>query len=277
AGSTIGCAMELFEKGLISEAEAGMSLNFGDGDALVKMVELTGKREGLGDMLAEGSQRAAEKIGGEALQFSVSAKGQEYPMHEPRFKRGLAIGYAVSPTGADHCHSLHDTGLVNSDEEGFTLNRGLLGMGVLEPMPLESLGIDKVRAFSYNTIRSVVSNCICICAFLPYSTSEKLRLINAATGWNMGEFELVKVGERALNLARVFNMRAGFSPDDDVLAPRSYTSTTDGPLQDTFIDPDALVEAVHNYYAVMGWDPVTGVPTTGKLMELDVSWAVDYL
>ena len=77
-------------------------------------------------------------------------------MHEPRVKRGLAIGYAVSPTGADHCHSLHDTGLVNADEEGFTINGGLRSMGMLTPIPLESLGMDKVRAFAYNTIRSVI-------------------------------------------------------------------------------------------------------------------------
>ena len=150
-------------------------------------------------------------------------------------------------------------------------------MGVLEPMPLESLGMDKVRATAYNSIRSVVNNCICICMFLPFSMQEKVDLIKAATGWNIGEFELVKVGERALNLARVFNVRAGFGPEDDVLAPRSNTPTADGPLSETFIDPDDHRKAINNFYGVMGWDMETGVPTIGKLMELDVSWAADFL
>jgi aldehyde:ferredoxin oxidoreductase len=277
-GVTIAFAMECFENELLSiEDTGGIELRFGNGEALVKMVDMIGRREGLGDLLAEGTKRAAEKIGGESLQFAVVAKGQEYPMHEPRFKRGLAIGYAVSPTGADHCHSLHDTGLVNADEEGFTLNGGLRAMGILEPMLLESLDLDKVRATAYNSIRSIVGNCICICMFLPYSMADKLKLINAATGWNMGEFELVKVGERALNLARVFNVRAGFGPEDDTLAPRSFTPTLDGPLSETFIDPDKHKTAIHNFYAVMGWDPATGIPTVGKLAELGVSWAVDYL
>jgi aldehyde:ferredoxin oxidoreductase len=113
--------------------------------------------------------------------------------------------------------------------------------------------------------------------FLPYTTAEKVDMLNAATGWNVGEFELVKVGERALNLARVFNIRAGFGPQDDVLAPRSYTPTTDGPLSETFIDRTAHEKAIQSFYAIMGWDPKSGVPTQGKLMELDVEWAVDYL
>lgn len=278
AGVTIAFAMECFENELISVKDTGgLELRFGNGDALVKMVEMIGKREGLGDLLAEGSKRAAVKLGHGAEQFSVTSKGQEYPMHEPRYKRGLAIGYAVSPTGADHCHSLHDTGLIYADEDGFTTNGGLRSMGILEPMMLESLEGDKARATAYNSIRSVVNNCTCMCMFLPYTTAEKVDMLNAATGWNVGEFELIKVGERALNLARVFNIRAGFGPKDDVLAPRSYTPTTDGPLSETFIDPTAHEKAIQSFYAIMGWDPESGVPTQGKLMELDVEWAVDYL
>ncbi len=86
--------------------------------------------------------------------FAVHTKGQAYPMHEPRLKRGLAIGYAVSPTGADHCHSLHDTGLATPTEEGFNPNGGLRGMGVLEPVPLEDLGPHKVRATMYSPDRA---------------------------------------------------------------------------------------------------------------------------
>jgi aldehyde:ferredoxin oxidoreductase len=108
-GVTISFAMECFENGLLTlDDTGGIDLRFGNADAVVKMVDMIGRREGIGDLLAEGTKRAAEKLGKGAEQYAVQTKGQEYPMHEPRYKRGLAIGYAVSPTGADHCHSLHD-------------------------------------------------------------------------------------------------------------------------------------------------------------------------
>ncbi|NLX43640.1 MAG: aldehyde ferredoxin oxidoreductase, partial [Chloroflexi bacterium] len=112
AGVTIALAMEAFERGdLTLEDTDGIDLRFGNGEAMVQMIEKIARREGLGDLLAEDMATVAERIGGDAWTYAVHTKGQAYPMHEPRLKRGLAIGYAVSPTGADHCHSLHDTGL----------------------------------------------------------------------------------------------------------------------------------------------------------------------
>jgi aldehyde:ferredoxin oxidoreductase len=277
-GVTIAFAMECFENELISpEDTGGLELRFGNGEALVKMVEMIAKREGIGDLLAEGSKRAAEKIGQGAEEFAVQVKGQEYPMHEPRLKRGLAIGYAVSPTGADHCHSLHDTGLVNPDEQGFTQNGSLRAMGLLEPIPLESLGPAKVRASRFQSIKQVMINCLCLCLFVPWTPDEQVEIMQAATGWNVTNYELYRVGERALNLARVFNVREGFGPADDHLAPRSYNPTTSGALSEGGIDPDELDEAVHTYYAMMGWDAETGVPTRAKLEDLDIGWAAEYL
>ncbi len=277
-GVTIAFAMECFENELLSvEDTGGVELRFGNGEALVKMVEMIGRREGIGNLLADGSLRAAQTIGHGAEEFAMQAKGQEYPMHEPRLKRGMAIGYAVSPTGADHCHSLHDTGLVNPDEEGFTQNGGLRAMGVLEPVPLESLGPDKVRASLYHTIRQITINCLCLCLFVPWTPEEQVKIVQAATGWNVSSYELFRAGERALALARVFNAREGFGPEDDRLAERSYGPTTGGALADGGIDRDALRSAMHTYYAMAGWDPETGVPTEAKLNELDVGWAAAYL
>ena len=277
-GVTIAFAMECFENGLLTlEDTGGIDLRFGNGEAMVRMVEMIGQREGLGDLLAEGSKRAAARIGRGAEQYSVEAKGQAYPMHEPRFKRGLAIGYAVSPTGADHCHSLHDSGMVNTDDTGFQSNRGLRRMGILEPMALESLGPEKVRAFTYDTIGSVATNCLSICNFLPWTMAETMEMLNAATGWDVTSYEYYKLGERALSLARLFNVREGFGPQDDKLALRSATPTTSGALSEGGIDPEELEEAIHLHYAMMGWDKETGVPTREKLHELDVSWATAYL
>ena len=87
----------------------GIDLSFGNAESMLKMVELIGEKRGLGKLLAEGTKRAAEKIGNGAEEFAVHVKGQEVPMHDPRLKRGEALGYAVSPTGADHVHNIHDT------------------------------------------------------------------------------------------------------------------------------------------------------------------------
>jgi aldehyde:ferredoxin oxidoreductase len=277
-GVTIAFAMECFENGLLTvEDTGGIDLRFGNGDALVQVVDMIGRRKGIGDLLAEGTKRAAERIGRGAAQYAVQVKGQEYPMHEPRFKRGLAIGYAVSPTGADHCHSLHDSGMVSADEDGFQTDDGLRSMGILEPIPLESLGPEKVRASTYHTVRMVAGNCLCICLFVPWSIAEQVQILRAATGWDISAYEYYKLGERALTLARVFNVREGFGPQEDRLAPRSYGPTTSGALAEGGIDPQELEEAVHAHYAMMGWDRETGVPTREKLWELDIAWAEAYL
>ncbi|MFH1086873.1 MAG: aldehyde ferredoxin oxidoreductase family protein, partial [Chloroflexota bacterium] len=278
AGVTIAFGMECFENGLITLKDTdGIDLRFGNGDAMLAVLEKIARREGIGDILAEDLATAAKKIGKGAERYAVHTKGQAYPMHEPRLKRGLAIGYAVSPTGADHCHSLHDTGLQVANEDGFTNNGGLRSLGAFEPVPLESLGPEKVRAFMYNTISSVVPNCISICSFPGWSITEMTDIVGAATGWDVTAYELLRVGERALTLARVFNMREGFTVEDDRLAERSYGPTIGGALADGGIDREDLREAVQTFYGMMGWNRETGAPTVEKLQELGVGWAAEYL
>jgi aldehyde:ferredoxin oxidoreductase len=277
-GVTIAFAMECFENGLLTlENTEGIDLRFGNGDAMIQMVEKIAKREGLGDVLAEGLLPAAAKIGQGAERFAVHAKGQAQPMHEPRLKRGLAIGYAVSPTGADHCHSLHDTHIIFPDDDGFMPDRQLREMGVLEAMALDSLGPEKVRAAIYHTMLMTLQNCLPLCFFTGWGLWEMSDLVKAATGWNVSEYELLKVGERAMTLARTFNMREGFTVEDDQLCPRSYGPTQGGALAEGGIDLGELREAVHTYYVMMGWDRETGVPTVEKLQELDIGWAAEYL
>jgi aldehyde:ferredoxin oxidoreductase len=231
----------------------------------------------LGDILAEGLLPAAARIGHGAEMYAVHAKGQAQPMHEPRFKRGLAIGYAVSPTGADHCHSLHDSGLVYPGEDGFVQDGHLRSMGALEAIELESLGPDKVRATLYNSMDSIMQNCLAICTFTGWSLRELSDMVRAATGWDVGEYELLKVGERAMTLARTFNMREGLTAQDDQLCPRSYGPTRGGALADGGIDTEELHQALQTYYVMMGWERETGVPTVEKLQELGVGWAAAHL
>jgi aldehyde:ferredoxin oxidoreductase len=277
-GVTIAFAMECFENGLLTLQDTdGIELRFGNADAVVQMVDKIAHREGLGDLLAQGSKRAAEQIGRGAERFAVQVKGQEYPMHEPRYKRGIAIGYAVSPTGADHNHSFHDPIMINANADGFQPDPLVRPMGILEPMVLESLGPEKVRAFVANTINKVSRNSCTFCAFVPWTMPERMEMLNAATGWDVSGYEYFKVGERALALARIFNLREGLTAADDKLALRSYQPTTSGALANGGLDPEELDEAVHTYYGMMGWDPETGIPTRGKLQELDIAWAEAYL
>jgi aldehyde:ferredoxin oxidoreductase len=281
-GVVIAWAMECFERGLLTlEDTGGIDLRFGNGDAMVKVTELIAKRQGIGDLLALPPLQAAEKLGGDSKYWVVHAKGQPQPMHEPRLKRGLAIGYAVSPTGADHCHSLHDVNLVAAGPDGLIVSnrllRGIRSMGVLEPMELESLGPEKVRATVYSGMSSVMMNCVGMCIMPGWDLDDQARMVQAGTGWDVSAFELLKVGERAMTLARVFNMREGLTAADDSLCERSYGPTRSGVLSDGGIDREELQEAMQTYYAMMGWDDETGIPTVGKLHELDVGWAKEYL
>ncbi|MEM2875976.1 MAG: aldehyde ferredoxin oxidoreductase family protein, partial [Candidatus Bathyarchaeia archaeon] len=211
-GVTIAFAMECFENGLITEKDTeGLDLSFGNAEAMVKMVEMIANREGIGNILAEGVKRAAEKIGGGAEKFALHVKGEEVPMHEPRLKRGLALGYSVFPTGADHNNNLHDVD-----------TRAFPALGIFEPVALEDLGPRKVRLFVYYTNWRVVSNSLVMCNFLPWVTDvdQLTEIVRAVTGWNTSAFEVYKLGERSMNMVRAFNVREGFTPKDDWLPTR---------------------------------------------------------
>lgn len=276
-GATIAFAMECYENGIIGrEDTGGLDLHFGNGEAMVKMVEMIAKREGIGDLLAEGTKRAARKLGEDAMKYSIHVKGQEVPMHEPRLKRALGVGYAVSPTGADHVHNLHDTGITKEGD----LNM-LRPLGFLEPLKLEDLGPRKVQALIYQSQLVAMLNSIGFCFFFffvpSFSPVEFTDIVRAITGWDTSVLELMNMGRRALTMARVFNLREGFTAEDDWLPPRFFTPTTSGPLSKTAVKPDDLRDAIQIYYKNMGWDEKTGVPTKMTLEQLDVGWAAEQL
>jgi len=268
-GVTIAFAMECFEKGLLTEKDTdGLKLTFGNSDAMLKMVEKIARREGLGNILAEGTKRAAQKIGKRAEMFAMHVKGQEVPMHEPRLKWGLGLGYAVSPTGADHSHNIHDTDYTLEEQM-----RPLNALGLSEPLPPGTLGPKKVRLFTYLSIWRSLYNCLVTCRFVEFTPTETVNIVNATTGWDTSVWELMKVSERAINLARLFNIREGLTADDDRLPERFFQPQTSGPLSKTALDKNEFDKAKHLYYGMMGWDPDTGIPTRAKLEELDITWA----
>jgi aldehyde:ferredoxin oxidoreductase len=204
AGVSIAFAMECYEKGFLTKDQMdGIDAKFGNPAAMLALLEKVAHREGIGDLLAEGSLRAARKIGHDSEDFAMQVKGQEIPMHEPRLKMGLGIGYALSPTGADHCHNIHDTGYVKG-------SKSAMAYGILDPLPADDLGPRKVRLLAYMLSRRQFGNCLGICDFVEWNDDDVVAMVRAATGWNCNLWELVKTGERAMTLARLFNLREGF-------------------------------------------------------------------
>jgi aldehyde:ferredoxin oxidoreductase len=271
-GATIAFAMECFEEGLLTPDDTGgLELRFGDAQVMLQLLEMIAARRGIGTLLAEGTMRAAQQIGRGAERYAVHVKGQELPYHDPRIQHGLGLGYAVSYTGADHCHSAFDIGYVDE-----ATMEGVRNLGVLETMPATSLGPDKVRAIVYGSLRQHLNNCLGLCNFLPYSNQQVVEAVRAVTGWDTTSWELWKAAERMVTMARAFNVRHGFTPADDRLPLRIAEGLgPDGPGQP--IVPADLKAALSLYYEMMGWDPDSGVPRPAKLHELDIGWVTGLL
>jgi aldehyde:ferredoxin oxidoreductase len=270
AGAVIAFAMECYEHGIISkEMTGGIELTWGNAEAVVQIVHQIGKREGIGRLLGEGVKRAAAQLGGGAERFALHVKGQELPMHDPRGKKGLSLAYALSPTGADHMEAPHDPLYAGFHSQGHPM--GVLGL--IEPLDPLVLDAKKVRAF-FETQKVWSSyNSVGMCDFVgtPLNGLELeplISYINGVTGWNMSLYELMKVGERNNTLARLFNVREGFTPADDVLPDRMHEGIGNGPLKGQTIDRDQFRAARRTYYEMAGWDPETGRPTASKLAEL---------
>jgi aldehyde:ferredoxin oxidoreductase len=271
AGATIAFAMECYEDGIITgEDTGGIDLRFGNAEAMVTLTGMMGRREGIGDLLADGVKHASEVLGRGSEMYAVHVKGQEVPMHEPRLKKALGLGYAVSPTGADHCHNMHDTFMTRDNYER------VKPLGILDEVPVSSLGPEKVRLYKTFAELRVLANSLCLCTFPPWRFTEYVELLNAVTGWDTSMHELVLAAERALSLARVFNIREGFGPQDDRLPVRFFRPQTSGFLSETAVDREELSRAVRTYYGMMGWDE-EGVPRLETLQYLNVGWAHGHL
>ena len=270
-GMTISFAMECFENGLLTNKDTGgIELKFGNADAMLKTIDLIARREGIGDLLAEGSMRAAERIGQGAEKFAMHVKGQEFPMHDPRAKAGLGLGYAVNPQGADHCMNLQDTLLT---APGPILN-SLHPMGILEPLPAEDLSPSKIEMFRYIRSHRLLADSAVVCYFVPFGLEQYADLVKVATGWDTGIVELMQTINRTLTLFRMFNLREGFTSADDKLPERFYTGRIGGQSAHKKYDREKLEKAKNYWYRLMGWN-ASGVPTPETLAALDIGWAAN--
>lgn len=264
-GSTIAFAIECYERGLITKKDTGgIELSWNSPDIMLNLIELIARREGFGDALAEGTARLARKIGPSTRDFALHVKGLEPGMHDPRIGSGLALGFMVSPTGADHCVSMPDTPL--SHEIPF---KQFHALGWDRPPGANELSARKTAIFRHSQFWNIITDSLVVCQFPNISFDQTVELLKAITGWDTGLMELMQVAERILTLMRLFIIREGATRDDDMLPRRLFQPTKGGGQDNLTIDPSDYVKMRDYYYTLMGWD-TEGVPLPEKIKELAI-------
>jgi len=256
-GATIACAMELVERGYLSEDQVGHTLKWGDADALVELTRMTGNREGFGDLLAEGSYRLADRYGHPEL--APVSKKQEFPGYEPRGSQAMGLAYATSPIGGSH---------MRGDPAYFEL------FGVPKPMdPHQWEGKAKVTK-AYQDLSAIIDSAGLCIFFAVRNLAAKdlgvapvgiLEYLNAATGADYTLKELMEAGQRIINAERMFLTRAGFARKDDSLPKRlTEEPAPTGPAKGMVCH---LEEMLEEYYQVQGWteDGIPGDEVLGRL------------
>jgi aldehyde:ferredoxin oxidoreductase len=264
AGATIAFAMELYEKGLLRQADLdGLELTWGNQTAILALLKKIVTRSGAGDLLAEGSRESARRIGGGAEKYAMQVKGLEFAGYDPRALKGLALNYATAPLGASHC-------VGQCPEE-------IVPGGPVDRFAVEGKGEickknqDKVALFETGVV------CIFPMQFHLITIPVLAQMLYAATGIEQfsDEAYLVRAGERIWNLERAFNVREGFSRADDRLPERFINEPMpDGAAKGQVVELDALLD---QYYRVRGWNPEKGYPTRSRLDELGLSCVADDL
>ena len=278
-GATIAWAMECFENGLLAQEDTGGSeLRYGDAAAMVQMVEMIAQREGFGDLLAEGSARAAARIGRGTERFLITSKKQEAPAHMPQVKPTLALIYAVNPFGADHQSHEHDGAYADAPQ-------WMAQLSLLDPQPPLTLNAEMVRyaMLTQHFYSAMDSINVCQFVFGPagwqlYGPDQLVETLRAVTGWKVSLYELMKLGERRVNMMRAFNAREGIGREADTLPEKFFTAPLQGGSSDGYaVDRQVWQQALETYYGMCGWDAETGYPTRAKLEELGIGWVADEL
>lgn len=251
-GSTIGCAMELYERGILKKERVGMDLYFGNAEAILELTRKTALREGFGDELAEGSYRLASKYGHPEL--SMTAKKQEMPAYDPRALQGMGLEYATSNRGGCHVR-------------GYMTSAEVLGIPEkLDPAAIEDKP-EWTKTFQDLTA-AIDSSGLCLFITFGLGAPEVASQLSAATGIDYTTEKIMECGERVWNLERLFNLKAGLSAEDDTLPPRLlHEPIPAGPMKGSVC---RLGEMLPKYYELRGWDK-NGVPKEEKLEELKLA------
>jgi aldehyde:ferredoxin oxidoreductase len=276
-GATIAWAMDCFERGLISERDTGgLTLRFGDAETMVRIVEQMAYRTGFGDILADGSARAAKALGRGTEDLVVAVKGAELPAHMPEVKRSLALIYAVNPFGADHQSHEHDPAYT---EDASDLEKEKLGLlGLSSPRASRLLDEEKVRYAWITQKMFSIADTLSLCQFdwgpawELYGTDRFADMVKAVTGWEITLDDLLLAAERRITMMRAFNAREGFTRTDDVLPLKVRQPKVGGASDGVAVTSEELELAKDAYYRLAGWDVVTGNPTRERLDYLGLGW-----
>lgn len=267
-GGVISFAMECFERGLLSLKDTGgIELRFGSHEAMLKCVEMIARRQGFGNILAEGTAQLVKRLGRGSEEYAMHVKGLDAGQHEPRRMAAFGLGFMVNPHGADHCCNAMDS---------WDTDMGLKAvqpLGFLDTVANNEINPLKVALFKTENTRQLMFDCLVMChlysMLLDFKTVSDI--IEAVTGWDTSVAEQIRVGERIFTSARLFNIRQGLTAKDDKLPKRYFQPTTDGPLSKAGLDPDKMEKARKYYYTIMGWDK-EGIPLPEKLEELGIDF-----
>jgi len=255
-GVTLAFVCEALERGWLTRADLGVDFGWGDWRGMLRLVEMTARREGFGARLAEGAWRLAESVHPEGTRLVYAVKRLELPAHSARALKGLSIGYATATRGGSH----HDT----------------------RPTPQYAQGFDRRStkdkpAFAARSQHfTAVGDSLVLCRFTAergfglFLDEPYARMVRAVTGWDVTVEELERVGERIVNLERLFNVREGVRRAQDTLPWRvMHEPIPEGPSAGLYCPPDELRAMLDDYYALRGWD-TEGVPTASRLATLDL-------
>ncbi|MGD8738292.1 MAG: aldehyde ferredoxin oxidoreductase C-terminal domain-containing protein, partial [Anaerolineae bacterium] len=266
-GVSIAFVMECYANGILSAKDTdGLEFHWGDADLLVRAVEMIARREGFGDVMAEGVARMAARFGPASEPFNMTVKGQELPMHEPRLKPAMGVGYAVAPVGADHMMNMHDTSFTSPGGSIQRVNTAL--DEPVEPAPREALDENKLKIFVTELNWMHFHDCALICQFYCYDYAQLAEALSGVSGVEYGIRDILAVGARAQTLARLFNLREGLAAADDRLPKRVMQAFDKGPIEGSGISDQDFDWFKHHFYERMGWDPESGQPTDECLRNL---------
>jgi len=263
-GSTIAFSMECFERGILTrEHTHGLEIKFGDADLIVELVEKIACREGIGNLLAEGSRNMAQKLGQDSQHFAMHVKGLELPAYDPRAAKICGLGFVSANRGGDH--------ITSYVEAPTFIDVPLL---VIEDSTIKDPFIaDPAEARVIVDLENALTalDAIGCCKFMGMGLTAKdmVDLVAFATGWDFTIEEYIACGERNYNLARAFCIREGIDRQMDILPERLMQDPLpSGPAENMLIERDILEEMKDAYYQFRGWDISNGLPKPEKLVEL---------
>jgi len=279
-GGVLAFAMELYEKGIITKEDTnGVDLSWGSTEALLAMTKQIGERSGFGKLLGDGVKRAADEIGGLAMEYAMHVKGHEFPLWDMRGWNAGALENATASSGAHHYEGLTLTLTMTGDFFASLLGGGNLGEVAKNRFAVEGIGKLTAKAQDLGSLVDSLVTCKMLVGWTHTGQTVQpallLEWLNLVTGWKMDIPEFIESGERIFNLKRMINVRRGISRKDDTLPGRFLSTKLGGGTGGTADNLPPLGVLLNEYYAHRGWSE-EGIPTKEKLSELGLPETVDY-